>query len=340
MKYALVDTANTFFRSKYVAARCETAWEKVGMALHLTMHSVNHIVRKFGIDHVVFCLEGRSWRKDFYYPYKRNRIVDSQSVTEKELEEEKLFNETYNSLVQYLTEKTNCSVIRIPNAEADDVVARFIALHPQDECVIISTDTDFYQLIGEHVKQYNGVAKRLVTIDGIFDDRDRPVMDKKTKEPMKIGDPKFVLFEKCVRGDSSDNIFSAYPGAPTKGTSKRVGLIEAFQDKHRGGFEWNNFMLQRWTDVDGVEHCVKDDYERNRVLIDLSAQPDEIKNTVDATIKASLKKAVVSQVGSYFMKFCGKYDLVNLSDNATQFSKWLNSPYTGTYCNGEENVAA
>ena len=40
------------------------------MALHLTLSSVNQVVRKFGIDHVVFCLEGRSWRKEFYKPYK------------------------------------------------------------------------------------------------------------------------------------------------------------------------------------------------------------------------------------------------------------------------------
>ena len=65
-KYALIDTANTFFRARHIASRNSTTEEKIGMALHLTLASVNQVVRKFGIDHVVFCLEGRSWRKDYY----------------------------------------------------------------------------------------------------------------------------------------------------------------------------------------------------------------------------------------------------------------------------------
>ena len=54
MKYALIDTANTFFRARHVASRNSTPDEKIGMALHLTLASVNQVVRKFGIDHVVF----------------------------------------------------------------------------------------------------------------------------------------------------------------------------------------------------------------------------------------------------------------------------------------------
>ena len=72
MKYALIDTANTFFRARHVASRNADTWEKIGMALHLTLSSVNQAVRRYGIDHVVFCLEGRSWRKDFYQPYKQD----------------------------------------------------------------------------------------------------------------------------------------------------------------------------------------------------------------------------------------------------------------------------
>ena len=51
------------------------------MALHLTLGSVNQAVRNYGVDHVVFCLEGRSWRKEFYTPYKANRkvIADKRS---------------------------------------------------------------------------------------------------------------------------------------------------------------------------------------------------------------------------------------------------------------------
>ena len=86
MKYALIDTANTFFRARHIASRNSDTWEKIGMALHLTLASVNQVVRKYGIDHVVFCLEGRSWRKDIYPQYKAHRKVAESALTETEQE--------------------------------------------------------------------------------------------------------------------------------------------------------------------------------------------------------------------------------------------------------------
>ena len=194
-------------------------------------------------------------------------------MTEAEIEESEMFWETYQSLITYLEEKTNVTVLRDPNAEADDCIARFAALHPDDEHIIISTDTDYLQLLSESVHMYNGVNKQLITIDGYFDDRGRPVIDKKTQEHKTLEDPQYLLFEKCMRGDTSDNVFSAYPGVRKKGTKNKTGLLEAFADKDKGGFNWNNIMLQRWTDHNEVEHRVRDDYERNRTLIDLTAQP-------------------------------------------------------------------
>lgn len=329
MKYALIDTANTFFRARHIASRNTDTWAKVGMALHLSLASVNQMYRKFGIDHTVFALEGRSWRKDFYKPYKANRAVAQQAMTESEKEENEMFWETYETFTNYLRDKTNVSVIRHENAEADDIIARFIALHPNDQIYIISSDTDYYQLISDRVYQYNGVANQLITPEGFFDDKGKQVVDKKTKEPKLLGDPQFILFEKCMRGDATDNVFSAYPGVRTKGSKNKVGLTEAYEDRNKRGYAWNNLMLQRWVDHDSNEHRVRDDYERNKTLIDLNAQPQEIKDKVDNAIKNSLRTNVTPQVGVHFMKFCGKYELNKISEQADTYAKWLNSPYTG-----------
>lgn len=327
MKYALIDTANTFFRARHVASRNTDTWEKIGMAMHLTLSSVNQMVRKFGIDHVVFCLEGRSWRKDFYKPYKANRV--KSDATEAEVEENDMFWETYEKFTTFISTKTNASVLRHPNAEADDIIARFIALHPDDEHFIISNDTDFVQLIAPNVKQYNGVAGQLITLEGYFDDRGKPVKDKKTKEPKLLEDPEYLLFKKIIRGDATDNVFSAYPGVREKGTKNKVGIIEAYADRNKQGFSWNNLMLQSWTDHDDVQHKVLDDYRRNRTLIDLTAQPDEIKQGVDQVIREGVRTEAVSQVGIHFMKFCGKYELTKISEQAETYAKWLNNTYKG-----------
>jgi len=329
MKYALIDTANTFFRAKHIAGKNSDTSEKIGMALHLTLASCNQIVRKFGIDHTVVCLEGRSWRKDFYTPYKKNRVVDAMSVTEAEKEESEMFWQTYAAFTTYLKDRTNVSVLRDPKAEADDLIARFIHLHPDDEHFIISSDTDYLQLITDKVQQYNGVTGELITLGGYLDDKGRPVKDKKTKEPKLLEDPQYILFRKCMRGDSTDNVFSAFPGVREKGSAKKAGLIEAYADRTKQGYAWNNLMLQRWSDHNEVEHRVRDDYERNRILIDLTAQPQEVKDGVDKCIREGIRTDFVPQVGIHLMKFCGKYELTKISTNVDTYAKWLNSPYIG-----------
>jgi 5'-3' exonuclease len=328
-KYIIVDSLNLFFRMKHVASRQSDPWEKVGMSLHMMFASVNQVVRLFGADHIVFCVEGRSWRKDFYEPYKKNRAVKAAALTEAEVEENKLFIETYSDFISFLQDKTNVSVLQNAQAEADDMIARFIHLHPDDEHFIISSDSDYAQLITDKVHQYNGVSGELIKLDGYYNDKGKPVIDKKTKVQKQLGNPEFVLFEKCMRGDSTDNVFSAYPGVRTKGTKNKVGLTEAFEDRHKMGFSWNNLMLQKWTDHNGEEHKVRDDYERNRILIDLKAQPDNIKQAVDNSVKTGLNTTLKGQVGIHLMRFAGKYDLVNVSKYADTYSKWLNQPYSG-----------
>ena len=329
MRYLLIDTANTFFRARHVAFRATDLSEKVGYALHITLSAVNKVARKFIADHVVFALEGRSWRKDFYEPYKKNRAVARAAMTESEQEEDRVFWETYDEFTKYLAEQTNCSVIRHPAAEADDVIARWIALHPQDQHTIVSSDTDFVQLLSDTVDQYNGITDELITVRGIFDAKGKPVMDKKTKEPKTTPDPEWLLFEKCMRGDASDNVFSAYPGVRTKGTKNKVGLQEAFADRNARGYAWNNLMLQRWTDHNGEEHRVLDDYLRNRSLIDLRAQPAEVKAYVDEAIREQISHKDIGQVGVRFMRFCGRHELTRVSDQAEQYSRWLNQTYQG-----------
>ena len=329
MKYILIDTANMFFRARHGAFRASDPWEKLGFALHITLMAANKVARRFEADHVVFALEGRSWRKDVYKPYKANRAVARAALTESEQEEDKMFWEGYDELTKYLSTRTNCSVIRHPQAEADDIIARWIALHPTDEHIVISSDTDFVQLVSPTVKQYNGITDELITLEGIFDAKGRPVLDKKTKQAKACPDPAWLLFEKCMRGDSSDNVFSAYPGVREKGTKNKVGLREAFGDRDRQGYNWNNMMLQRWLDHDGIEHRVLDDYERNRTLIDLTAQPAEIKQQVDSAIAEQISHRDVGQVGVRFMQFCGKYELNKCSDAADQFGRWMNETYQG-----------
>lgn len=332
MTYIIVDAANMFFRARHVV-RGDDIDTKIGMAMHIIFSSVNKAWRDFRGSHVVFCFEGRSWRKDFYTPYKAHRKVAKEKLTPAELEEDAAFFEAFDQFREFLHEKTNVTVLQAQGCEADDFIARWIQTHPDDEHVIISSDSDFYQLINDNVSQYNGISNQHITIDGIFNDKGKPVVDKKTGEPKTIGDPNWLLFEKCIRGDTSDNIFSAYPGARKKGTKNKIGMLEAFEDRTGMGFNWNNFMLQRWTDHNGDEHVVRDDYKRNETLIDLTAQPEDIKAILDGSIINAVQAEHKGQVGIHFMRFCGKNNLVRVGDNADDHSRYLSASYANRTTN-------
>jgi 5'-3' exonuclease len=327
MTYILVDTANTFFRARHVIRG--DADIKLGMAFHITLNSIKKAWKDFNGHHVIFCLEGRSWRKDYYAPYKRNRSDARAALTASEQEEDKLFWEAFDTFKDFVTEKTNCTVLQHPQLEADDLIAGFIQAHPNDNHVIISTDTDFVQLIAPNVKQYNGVQECTITHEGYFDDKGKAIIDKKTQVAKTAPNPEWLLFEKCMRGDTSDNVFSAYPGVRVKGTKNKVGLTEAFEDRNSKGYSWNNLMLQRWTDHEGKEHRVLEDYERNRQLIDLTQQPPDIRAIINETIETATKaNKNVSQVGIRLIKFCNLYDLKKISDQAQAYAEPLNARYT------------
>jgi len=323
MNYIIVDTMNLFMRSKHVGGGKDIDM-RIGMAMHIMFNSIKKAWNDFDGEHVIFCLEGRSWRKDFYPPYKANRKVTAAQRTPKEIEDDEIFFEAFNDFVEYLENRTNCTVVQNPQAEADDLIAMWIQMHPDDNHVILSTDSDFYQLLAPNVRQYNGVTEQTITVEGIFDKNGKEVIDKKTGKPKEVPDPEWLLFEKCVRGDTSDNIFSAYPGVRKKGTKNKVGMLEAFADRERGGFAYNNFMLQRWVDHNEQEHRVRDDYERNRHLIDLRAQPEEIRESVKQTLVEAINKNDVPNVGVHFMKFANRHNLVRLTEQAQDIATILN----------------
>jgi 5'-3' exonuclease len=324
--YILVDTANTFFRARHAIRG--SLEDKVGMSIHTVLGSVRKAWKDFQGDHVIFCLEGRSWRKDYYAPYKRQRTDARAAHSPKEAEEEKVFWETFDQFKDFIINKTNCTVLHNPQLEADDLIAGWIQNHPEDKHIIISTDGDFAQLIAPNVKQYNGVMQVTTTHKGYFDEKGKPVKDKKTGETKGAPDPTWLLFEKCMRGDTSDNIFSAYPGVREKGTKNKVGLRDAFSDRASKGYSWNNLMLQRWSDHEGVEHRVLDDYNRNVVLCDLTAQPVNIKELIKDTIQtATTAEKNIPQVGIRLLKFCAEFDLQKVSEQVTSYVEPLNARY-------------
>jgi len=320
--YLIIDSANTFFRARHVV-RGEDVQTKLGLALHIMLNSVKNCWERFKADHVVFCFEGRSWRKSFYPAYKQNRKETRDAMTPAEQEADQLFWQTFDEFKTFVTDKTNCTVLQHNELEADDLIAGWTQSHPDDNHIIISSDTDFYQLLSENVSQYNGITDIYADTNGFVDDKGNPVIDKKTKQPKQAPNPEWLLFEKCMRGDSSDNIFSAFPKVRTN------KLKEAFDDRKNQGFIWNNLMLSRWVDHNGAEKIVKNEYAINEQLIDLTKQPDDIKIKIAETIANETdKQKSIGNVGVHLLKFCAKHDLVRIRDNVKFYAEPFNARFS------------
>lgn len=344
-KFVLMDGHNLFHRQAQMTNPALGIDSMIGMSMHLILNSMKKEFNTFSASHVVFFLEGRSWRKDVYPGYKANRKVHFAQLTETEQENHKILVEAFDDLTEYIRTKTNISVVHNPVAEADDMIYVWIDMHPNDEHILISSDSDFFQLLRyPNVTIYDPVKDVIIKQDGVYSDKnnERLAFTIDSNAKMKIGkpDPNFVpdpdwynfsLFLKCIRGDKGDNIFSAYPGVRIKGTKNTIGITEAYNDRNSQGYAWTNFMLQRWVDHESAEHCVKDKYEFNRMLIDLSQIPPSIKDTCVKAINETVeqKNVPAPEIGMGFMKFCKKWDLQKIGNSVEHFMPMMKAKYIG-----------
>jgi 5'-3' exonuclease len=336
------DASNLFYRQIKMTNPALGIDSMIGMAFHMIIHSMKKEFLKWNGTHTIVHMEGRSWRKDIYPEYKGNRVVAFAQQTEREQEDHLLLQEAFDDFVEYLDKKTNITVLQNPKAEADDMIAVFIEAHPDDNHIIISSDSDFFQLLRyPNVMLYDPVKDIQIKQDGIFnDDGDRLAFIVDTNAKIKVGKPddnfvcdpdwyNYALFLKCIRGDKTDYIFSAYPGVREKGSKTTIGIREAYSDRETRGFTWNNFMQQKWIDHNQQERKVLERYEFNRKLIDLQQIPDEVKVGCLSIIaeETDRKNVPAVEIGMGFLKFCGKWDLKRIGNNSEAFMPMLKSKY-------------
>lgn len=341
--FILTDASNLFYRQVKMTNPALGIDSMVGMGLHMIFHSAKKEYNKWKGDHLVLFMEGRSWRKDIYEGYKADRRVTFAKLNQKEQEDHAILVEAFDDFVDYLDTKTNVTVLQNARAEADDMIAIFIEAHPNDKHILISSDSDFFQLLRyPNVMLYDPVKDIQIRQDGIFDDDgNRLSFTMNSNAKIKAGgkDPDFVCekewykyatFLKCIRGDQTDNIFSAYPGVREKGTKTSVGIREAYEDMDNKGYSWNNFMLQKWVDHDDKEQQVKERFEFNRSLIDLSLIPEDVKESCLITIaeKTGSKTVPSVEIGMAFFRFCGKWALKKIGDNSQDFMPMLKAKYS------------
>ena len=241
-----------------------------------------------------------SWRKQYTAsnaciskrPYKGDR---RQNMSPSQQAKYQLFMNHLSEFERLIIDHTTIITLAGDGLEADDLIAGFVQTHPDDEIILVSTDSDMMQLL----------YHPHLTI--ISPNTDKPILLKEYND-----NADYYLFVKCMRGDPTDNIQSAAPRV------RKTRLEKAYSDP----YERIQLMKETWTNEVGDKMSVEDLYEENRLLIDLSYQPDNIRQQIENVIRDATS---IHKKFSLFhiMKFIGKYELHKIGSGIDQYMTML-----------------
>lgn len=177
MKIALLDGYNLMHRARFGMKNGDN---------HIVFNffrSLRPIIAELKPDKVYLVLEGLpAHRIAADSEYKANRVIEPGTAQAAEMAE---FRRQKNIILGALN-SFPITIARHPDLECDDTIASLcVDIHKDDDCVVVSTDTDFIQLLDTsgRVKLYNPVKKEYVS-PAPYD---------------------YVLW-KALRGDKTDNV--------------------------------------------------------------------------------------------------------------------------------------
>ena len=186
MKVLFLDAYNLIYRARSGFTKGDYA------VIYNFFRGIRPLVEKFNPDKVYFVLEGnpkfRAQLSEGNYKANRKSAGD-------------VFHRQKASIINMVSAMMPFYVVKHPDLECDDTIATLVYKHHNegDESVIISSDSDFIQLLGKmNVKLYNPIRKVFI---------EAPEYD-------------YVTW-KSLRGDATDNI----PGIPGCGDKTATKLM-------------------------------------------------------------------------------------------------------------------
>ncbi len=194
MKVLLLDAYNLIYRARSGYLKGDFP------VVYNFFRGLRPLIEKFSPDKVYFVLEGKpEFRMQLNDAYKANRTNNDRH-----------FHEQKAQIISIVKACFPITTVRHPKLECDDTIATLVKLHCNDgdECTIISSDSDFYQLLNvfENCNIYNPVKKKMI---------ERPDYD-------------YVTW-KALRGDATDNI-AGIPGCGDKTADKLVRSPELLSE--------------------------------------------------------------------------------------------------------------
>ena len=272
-----------------------------GLAHYVALATLNKYYNRFNPDKVVLTFDRSNWRKQYT---KSNKCISGavykgtrrQNMTDKQQDAFNRFCEHINEFEDLVRQHTGMVVLSGELLEADDLIGGVVEEFVDEyNIVIVSADQDLMQFL-----RYENVS----------------LIDPASGNPRSLVDynmdADFFLFQKCIRGDVGDNVKSAFPKV------RMTRIEKAYSDP----FEYDKLMKEEWINADGKKMVVGELFKENKLLMDLQAQPPEIKEHIIATVREGFENP-----GKYnhfsFLKFCGKFGLRKVADSLHVYQRML-----------------
>ena len=203
-RLVVVDAANTLYRAFFALPPLRNAEGFPTNAVLGFANMLRKVIREERPDAVVVVLDppgGSRARREIYPDYKATRDAQPEDLS------------AQLPVARDLIDAYGIPILEVEGYEADDVIAALARRAPPDvEVVIVSTDKDLMQLVGE----------RVLLLDTMKDKRIGP---QQVEERFGVP-PARLLDLRALVGDSSDNI----PGVKGIGEKGAARLLTEFGD--------------------------------------------------------------------------------------------------------------
>ena len=311
----IVDGLNTFIRSFAVNPSLNDDGLHIGGLVGF-LKSIRYSSDILKPSRVIIVFDGKGGsnrRRKLYPEYKANRKVKSKLNRNVDwgtapADEQQSMKQQMGRLINYL-EQLPLTLVSVDGIEADDSMAYISQqLLPKSDCILMSTDKDFLQLVDDRVKVWSPTKKKL------YD-------KKKVFEEYGIHSQNMLTF-RILDGDKSDNI-GGIKGAGIKTLQKfcpKISDIEKFDVRDLLEFVNNSdSKIKLLENIKKGSNLVK----RNYLLMQLQKVdiPKHTMRKIQNTVNGKVPQLIKYRFQTMFLKDKLSTQIKNLDSWIMEFTR-------------------
>lgn len=226
-KHLLIDANNILHRAHY-ASRLVDRKGNATSGVYGVMKMMTPLLRQFDPSNVIIAWDGGKCieRLKIYPEYKAHRELLKKPKDKAEINRQR-------KVCIKLFDKLPVRQIMVDDVEADDVIG-YLCERLAGNKIIVSNDSDFFQLVNEDTFIFNAGKQMLIQSSNIEEVIGFPV--------------KYYILWKSIVGDSSDNIFGFSGIGPVKATKLirnvlMTGKKLQLSDENQKILERNKYLI-------------------------------------------------------------------------------------------------